>query len=171
MHRRMTHLEREIDELKVEDDIIKRDVEKIKTELIDKTPDHFSQKDVIRAFMGSLFLGFSVAFSGNILNIAFIIPPKHVYLVILFILIILTAEIYFIGYSRVLDKQKRPFVQFWIKRLLAFYLVAFIVSFMIAYIFGIIFLVDNVQHFLSLLFIISGPASIGASISDLLKKY
>ena len=33
MHRRMTNLEREIEEIKVEEDSIKRDVEKIKKEL------------------------------------------------------------------------------------------------------------------------------------------
>jgi uncharacterized membrane protein len=167
----MTNLEREIDELKVEDDAIKKDVEKIKKELIDKTPDHFSQKDVLRSFMGSLFLTFSVAFSGNILTVAYKIPDKHLYLVSIFIIIILTAEIYFIGYSRVEDKQQRKFGQFWIKRLVAFYLVAFIVSFIISYIFGIIYLVNDIGHYFKLILIISGPASIGASISDLLKKY
>jgi len=171
MHHRISRVEREIDDLKNEDDVIKRDVEKIKQELIDKTPEHFSRKDVLRAFMGSLFLAFSVAFSGNIINIANKIPDNHLYMVFLFIMILLTAEIYFIGYSRVADKQNRKFGQFWIKRLLAFYFVALIVSFMIAYVFGLIYLVDSLNHYYKLIIIISGPASIGASISDLLKKY
>jgi uncharacterized membrane protein len=171
MHQRLTRLEREIQELHDEDSIIKNDLDKIKNELVYKTPEHFSQKDVLRSFMGSLFLGFSVAFSGNILNAARIIPTQHVEFVILFTIIILTAEIYFIGYSRVTDKTKRKFGQFWIKRLIAFYLVALIVSFVLAYIFGLVYLVDSPEHFYKLIVLISAPASIGASISDLLKKY
>lgn len=171
MHQKIYKLEREIDELKVEDDAIKKDVEKIKKELIDKTPDHFSQKDVLRSFMGSLFLAFSVAFSSSILNASKIIPRTHVYLVIIFTIIILTAEIYFIGYQRVENKYTRKFGQFWIKRLIVFYVVALMVSFVLAYIFGLVYLVESPEHFYNLIILISAPASIGASISDLLKKY
>jgi len=171
MHRRIVNLEREIDEIISEEYNIKKDLKKIKEELVDKTPEHFSQQDILRAFIGAMFLAFSVAFSGNILNIANKIPTVHLYLVTLFIIIILTAEIYYIGYSRVVDKQNRKFGQFWIKRLIVFYLTAFIVSFMIVYTFGIIYLVNNGTEFFKLVLIVSGPASIGASISDLLKKY
>jgi uncharacterized membrane protein len=171
MHHRITRLEREIEELKVEDDAIKKDIDTIRRELVDKTPEHFSQKDVLRSFMGSLFLAFSVAFSSNILNAARSVPDTHLKLVILFTTIILTAEIYFIGYQRVEDKSKRKFGQFWIKRLLAFYVVALVVSVVITYIFGLIYLVDSPEHYYRMVLLISGPASIGASISDLLKKY
>ncbi|MGV8151140.1 MAG: DUF2391 family protein [Candidatus Woesearchaeota archaeon] len=171
MHRRLTNLEREIDEIKAEDGIIRQDIERIKRELVDKTPEHFGQKDVIRSFMGSLFLAFSVAFSSNVLNAARQIPQQHIILVVVFTIIILTAEIYFIGYQRVDDKEHRKFGQFWIKRLIAFYVVALIVSFILTYIFGLVYLVDSPQHFYNLIILITAPASIGASISDLLKKY
>ena len=171
MHHRITRLEREIEELKFEDDKIREDVDKVKRELVDKTPEHFGKRDVLRAFMGSLFFGFSVAFSSNTLNIAKNITGNHLLLVFLFILIILTSEIYFIGYSRVVDKARRRFGQFWLKRIVAFYLIALLVSFMIAYIFGLVYLTDSPSHFYNLVVIISAPASIGASVSDLLKKY
>ncbi len=171
MNHRVTRLEREIEELKAEDDIIKDDIQKIRRELVDKTPEHFSQKDVLRAFMGSLFLAFSVAFSSNVLNAAKNIPDEHLKLVVIFTIIILVAEIYFIGYQRVEDKSRRKFGQFCVKRLFAFYLVAILVSIMITYIFGLVYLVDNTEQYYKMVLIISGPASIGASISDLLKKY
>jgi len=171
MHHRLTRLEREIEELKVEDDAIKKDIDTIRRELVDKTPEHFSQKDVLRSFMGSLFLAFSVAFSSNVLNAARNVPDTHLKLVVLFTIIILTAEIYFIGYQRVEDKTRRKFGQFWIKRLLAFYVVALVVSVVITYIFGLIYLVDSPEHYYRMVLLISGPASIGASISDLLKRY
>ncbi|GIU70205.1 MAG: hypothetical protein KatS3mg002_1441 [Candidatus Woesearchaeota archaeon] len=171
MSYRLTKIERDIEELKFEDDIIKKDIEKIRRDLIDKTPEHFNQKDILRAFMGSLFLAFSVAFSSNILNAAKTIPDSHIKFVILFTITILVAEIYFIGYQRVENKQKRKFGQFCVKRLTTFYLVSILVSIMITYIFGLVYLVDTPEQYYKLVLIISAPASIGASISDLLKKY
>lgn len=171
MNYRVTRLEREIEELKIEDDIIKNDIQKIRRELVDKTPEHFNQKDVLRAFMGSLFLAFSVAFSSNVVTAAKKIPDEHIKLVVVFTLVILIAEIYFIGYQRVDNKSKRKFGQFCVKRLFVFYLVAILVSIMITYIFGLVYLLDSSEQYYKMVLIISGPASIGASISDLLKKY
>lgn len=171
MNYRVTRLEREIEELKIEDDIIKNDIQKIRRELVDKTPEHFNQKDVLRAFMGSLFLAFSVAFSSNVVTAAKKIPDEHIKLVVVFTLVILIAEIYFIGYQRVDNKSKRKFGQFCVKRLFVFYLVAILVSIMITYIFGLVYILDSSEQYYKMVLIISGPASIGASISDLLKKY
>jgi uncharacterized membrane protein len=170
MHHRISKLEREIEEIKFEEDDIKKSLDNIHKNM-DKTPDHFSKKDILRAFLGSLFLAFNVSFSGNIVNISRNLPTFNIFLVIVFTIVILTSEIYFIGYNRVENKRERGFIQFWIKRILAFYIVAVLVAFMITYVFGLIYIVDDFTHYMNLIFIISGPASIGASISDLLKKY
>ncbi|MFA5797672.1 MAG: DUF2391 family protein [Candidatus Woesearchaeota archaeon] len=170
MHQRISRLEREIEDIQFENITIKKDVEDIKNS-IDKTPEHFSEKDILRAFVGSLFLGFSIIFSGNLLTIVRAMPFIHIWIIILFTLLVLTAEIYFIGYKRVLKTDNRKFGQFWIKRLLAFYIVAIIVAFILTYIFGLIYLADGTSELIKILFIVSGPAAIGASIGDLLKKY
>jgi len=170
MHQRVSRLEREMDDLRFENIEIKKNVEEIHKS-IDKTPEHFSAKDVLRAFVGSLFLGFSVIFSGNLIGIARVMPTVHIIPIIAFTIILLTAEIYFIGYQRILEKEQRKFGQFWLKRIIAFSIVAFIVAFILTYIFGIIYLVNSNIELFKILIIVSGPAAVGASIGDLLKKY
>ncbi len=171
MHHRVTRIERELDEIKAENDIIKYDVEKLKDKFIDHTPEHFSQQDILRAFIGALFLGFSVFFSGNLFKIAFGIPIGHIYLIIIATLVVLTAEIYFIGYSRVVNKKDRGFIQFLIKRLFAFYAIAFLVALSLSFVFGIQYLTSTIEEFMRIVVIVSSPCAIGASITDLLKKY
>ena len=89
-------------------------------------------------------------------------------------LVILTAEIYFIGHRRVTKKSERKFGQFLLKRLLVFYLVAIAVSGLLVYLYGLYKLpqviVSNTGVF-NLVIIISLPCAIGAAIGDLLRKY
>ncbi len=170
MHTRITKIERELDELRSENEEIRGNVAEIKTS-IEKVPEHFSVKDVLRAFIGSLFLGFSIVFSGNLLMVAKVMPLEHCITIIAFTFVVLTAEIYFIGYKRVTQTEKRRFGQFWAKRIFAFYGVAFIVAFILIYIFGVIYLANNTTELIKAIIIVSGPAAIGASIGDLLKKY
>lgn len=170
MHSRITNIEQELSDLRDDNQILKEDVNDIRRH-IDKVPEHFSEKDILRAFIGSLFLGFSTIFSGSLLLVASTMPIEHISTIIFFTLIILIAEIYFIGYSRVEDKKNRRFPQFLIKRLLTFYIVATLVSFILIYIFGLIYLVESTEQLVKIIVIISGPCAIGASIGDLLKKY
>jgi len=171
MHNRISQIEREIQDIQAEDLEIKKDINNIKEELIEKTPEHFGKKDLLRSFLGSLFLGFSVLFSSNLLNVAEKIPTKHIYLILVFTFIVLSSEIYYIGYNRVKDKNHRPFVQFWLKRLVAFYFVAFAVSFILLYIFGMIFLIQTLSQFINAVILLTTPTAIGASIGDLIKRY
>ena len=171
MHHRITRLEREIEEIQSENSVIKNDVEQVKKDLINKTPEHFSGKDILRSFIGSLFLGFSVVFSTNLLNLAKIMPAQHIYFILAFIFILLTVEIYFVGYRRVDDKEHRHFGQFWIKRLIAFYAVALLVAFILVYIFGLVYLINSNVELLKVVIIMSGPCAVGASLTDLMKKY
>ena len=169
-HIKISNLEREVNDLRTEDNIIKRDVEYLKRELIDKTPERFGFKDLLRSFIGALFLGFSVLFSSNMLNVAKILPEKHLYVILAFALIILTAEIYFVGYARVENKYERKFGQFWLKRIIAFYAVSLIVAFILIYVFGLIYLIPK-EYLWNAIILMSAPCAIGASFGDLIKKY
>jgi len=169
--RDIEHIKRELDIVKFETDLIKNDVERIKDKLIDHTPEHFSKQDLVRAAIGSIFLGFSVLFSGNIANLATKIPSAHLVIIIFSTLLILTAEIHIIGYSRVTDKVSRRFGQFWMKRITAFYLTALIIATMLALIFGLYYILPDLASFIRLIILLSAPCSIGASLGDLLKKY
>lgn len=171
VHQRISRLERDIEEIHSEDDYIKRDVDRLKRELIDKTPEHFSEKDILRAFIGSLFLGFSVLFSSNLLNVARLLPPRHLYVIMAFTVIVLTSEIYFVGYARVEDKENRKFGQFWLKRMIAFCLISVIVSLILIYVFGLVYLINSSEVLFSAIVLMSAPCAIGASFGDLIKKY
>jgi len=169
--REIEQIKRELDVVKFETDLIKNDVERIKDKLIDRTPEHFSRQDYIRAGIGALFLGFGAVFSGNLINIATNIPTSHLFIIIFGTLLILTMEIYVVGYSRVTDKETRKFGQFWFKRLSAFYIIALLVAVVLAATFGLQYLVSSNAEFFKLVIILSAPCSIGAAFGDLIKKY
>jgi uncharacterized membrane protein len=169
--REIEQIKRELDVVKFETDQIKNDVERIKDKLIDHTPEHFSKQDFVRAGIGALFLGFSALFSGNLLLIATNIPAFHLLVIILGTLLILTLEIYIIGYSRVTDKITRKFGQFWLKRISTFYSIAIIVAAILTYTFGFQYLVPSTESFIAVIVVLSAPCAIGASMGDLLKKY
>jgi uncharacterized membrane protein len=164
MHKEKLEFKRELEEIKLE-------VDKIEQEMIEKTPEHFSKQDFLRSFFGALFFGFSFLFSGAALVISEKIPFEHLVMVIFSTLFILTCEIYFIGYSRVKDKEQRKFGQFWVKRLVAFYGIAIVVSFYLSYIYGFLYLVGSFYSLIKLVFIVAMPCAIGAAITDLLRKY
>lgn len=169
--REIEQIKRELDVVKFETDLIKNDVERIKDKLIDHTPEHFSKQDLVRASIGALFLGFSVLFSSNIINLATKVPIPQLFVIIFGTIIILTLEIYIIGYSRVTDKVTRKFGQFWMKRVGAFYVTAIIIALLLTYTFGIHYLLPEIQHLINFIVILSAPCAIGASLGDLLKKY
>ena len=160
--REIEQIKRELDVVKFETDLIKNDVERMKDRLIDRTPEHFSRQDYIRAGIGALFLGFGAVFSGNLINIATNMPESHLYIIIFGTLLILTMEIYIVGYSRVTDKETRKFGQLWMKR---------IVAFVLAFTFGLQFLVPMRSDFFNIILIMSAPCAIGAAFGDLIKKY
>jgi len=150
---------------------IAHEVDFIKKLLLKEVPpEHFSMKDIVRSFFGAAFIGSTFIFSRLLIEIPPLLTTRHVIAIVVSTLAILTAEIYYIGYQRVENKKARPFGQFWLKRLLTFYAVSIIVSSYLALIYNVIHLVggDNVAK---LIVAMSLPCSIGASITDLLKKY
>ncbi|HYD02850.1 MAG TPA: DUF2391 family protein [Alphaproteobacteria bacterium] len=165
------HIKRELDAVKFETDLIHHDVEKIKDKFVDHTPEHFSKQDFIRSAIGAIFVGFSVIFASNTVNLVLKIPDIHYYIIIFSTIVLLTAEIYTIGYSRVTDKTTRKFGQFWLKRISTFYFTAIVVASLLAFIFGLQYILPDVEHFIKLIILISAPCSIGASFGDLIKRY
>jgi len=169
--RDIEQVKRELDVIRFETDLIKNDVERVKDKLIDHTPEHFSRQDFIRASIGALFLGFSVLFSSNLESLATRIPKYYLIYIVLATVLILTLEIYIIGYSRVTDKVTRKFGQFWMKRIMLFYLTAIIIAGALAFTFGLQYMLPDKGEFFNLIIIVSSPCAIGASLGDLLKKY
>lgn len=155
-------------------DDIKKGVDELRDKLLVSEPAHFSKKDLIDAFFGALILGLTFAIKGLLIRVTQVLTITHIAVIVITTLLILSAEIYFIGYSRVTKKSERKLGQFWLKRLLAFYIIAIIVAVFLVYVFSLNMLTEIVQDSLGvikLIAIISMPCAIGAATTDLLKKY
>jgi uncharacterized membrane protein len=155
-------------------DDIKKGVDELRDRLLIKEPADFSMRDLTDSFFGALLLGLTFALKGMLVQVSSALQSIHLIMIVVSTLLLLTAEIYFIGYRRVKEKEKRKFCQFWLKRLVVFYLVAVAVALLLVYLFGLNLLPTvsaNGMGVLKLVILISMPAAIGAAIADLLKKY
>jgi len=147
---------------------IKKDIEIIKKRIVVKTPTHFSLYHIFVSFFGALILGQTFVLKGLLYTVSYNLDIGHIIIIILATLSVLSAEIYYIGYKRVLKKEKRPFGQFWFKRITTYFIIAFLVSF------GLIFLYNmnsTLIHTLKIAVAMSFPCAVGASLSDLVERY
>lgn len=155
-------------------DEIKKGVDEIKKRLLIAEPAHFSRRDMIDSFFGALFLGLTFSMKGLLIKVSQSLTALNITLITISTLLILTGEIYFIGYKTVTKKIERKFGQFWFKRIAAFYSTSLITSIFLVYVFALNRLPEIGNQFLSvfkLVILISMPCAIGAAITDLLKKY
>jgi len=150
---------------------IQKDIKLLRERMLEKVPGHFSQKDIINAFLGAMFIGLTFILRTDIIDIAINLDSSRVILIVFSTFLILTAEIYFIGYSRVPNKKTRPFGQFWAKRFVSLYIVTILVSLFLVYIFGINTFVNTGEEVFKIVVLVSMPCAVGAAIPSLLTKY
>ncbi|MEM4282133.1 MAG: DUF2391 family protein [Candidatus Woesearchaeota archaeon] len=148
---------------------IASDVRLIREEMVEKVPSHFSPRHITSAFFGALFIGMMFVIKGLLLQVASILTSRHLWIIAAATFIILTGEIYFVGYSRVKDKSKRPFGQFWFKRIVSYSIIAVLVSYFLVYIYGINILAGANTYKVIVALLL--PCAVGASLADLLKQY
>lgn len=149
---------------------IQEDVELLRERLLERRTERFSKQDIVRAFFGALVIGITFIFASGLITIVKNINWTNIILIIFLTLVILVAEIYFIGWSRVKGERGRNIYEFTFKRLPAFYIISLIVAFFYIYIFGINNFLSGAEV-IKMVFIMAMPCSIGAAIGDLLKKY
>ncbi len=154
-------------------DRIAEDTRVLRERLVEKIPGHFDVKHLIVAFFGALFFGFTFVLKGLLIDVGLLLSTRDLVLMTLASWLILTAEIYYVGYARVPynERKQRPFGQFWAKRIFSYYFISIAVAFILLYLYGIAQLVATPDNLLKLVIAISFPASIGAAVSDLLGKY
>lgn len=150
---------------------IERELHDIRRVQVERVPRHFGMKAVIGALFGSLFFGVSFALKGLLLQVSRHLTVQHVWFIVAAIVLILTCEIYFIGYSYVQNKKRRPFGQFWVKRIVTYVCVGFAVAAFLVYLYGINGIADDAVHVRNIVVALAFPCCIGASIADLIKKY
>ena len=151
---------------------IEEDVELLKEQLLERKPDRFSAKDIVRAFFGALFIGVTFVFSGRLFEVVERMDFTQMIFVVVATILILIAEIYFIGWSRI-KKTKEPgrnVFEFTFKRMVVAYAVSIVVALFYLYVLGYEKILPS-SEILKLVFLIAMPCSIGAAVSDLLRKY
>jgi len=152
-------------------DEIANDVHVLRERLVEKIPAHFTMRQIVVAFFGALFFGFTFVLKGLLLDVGLRLDTIQLSIITITTWIILTAEIYFVGYHRVPDKDKRHFGQFWAKRFFTYYFIAIFVSFLLLSVYGITTIAGSPVNMIKLVIAVSFPAAIGAAGSDLLGKY
>ena len=152
---------------------IEEKIQELHESLIEKIPSHFSMRHVISAFIGALLFGLTFVMKGLLFQIALALTWKEIILIIISTLLILSGEIYFVGYFRLKPKhrKKRRFGQFWLKRITTYYGIAIAVSLFLIYIYGLEIFVGTTCNIFKLVVAVSLPAAIGASLADLVSKY
>ncbi|PIN76036.1 hypothetical protein COV18_01275 [Candidatus Woesearchaeota archaeon CG10_big_fil_rev_8_21_14_0_10_37_12] len=150
-------------------DYLSRDIADIKS-LLKKVPEHFDASHVIAAFFGALFFGFTFVMKGLLFRVGLGLQSWNIFMIVIATVLIVSAEIYFIGYRRVENKHERKFGQFWLKRIVVYYVIALIVASLLLYIYGLFSGLLPGDAF-RLIIAVSFPAAIGAASADLLRKY
>lgn len=150
-------------------DQISQDVKVLRERLVEKTPGHFGLRHIGTAFFGALFFSFTFVLKGLLFDVGLNLQTKELTLIIITTIIILTIQIYFLGYTKVPDKNKRKFGQFWIKRITTYYTIAIFTSMLLLYLYGVLEIAGPQSY--KLIIAVSLPAAIGAGAADLLGKY
>lgn len=159
--------------VKEEIEEIKKDVKKIETVLLDRTPPHFSAKDIVNAFFGALIIGLTFILKGAVVATAINLTPTHIFAILMSTVLTLIAETYFISWTKVKNKKGRGLAQFLLKRVSALFVVAFVVSTYLVYILGVnnLGLIANSPiNVMKLIVLVSMPCAVGAAIPGLLTK-
>lgn len=150
---------------------LEKDIKALRTYLIERVPTHFGTRHVLRACFGALLVGLTFTLKGQLFTVSLAFTSKEIISIIIATIVILTAEIYFVGYKRVKEKAKRKFGQFWAKRFFTYYLIAIIVSIGLVDIYGLHHFTTSWMQTMKLVVAVSFPSAIGAAAADLLEKY
>ena len=151
-------------------DRIAEDIRVLRERLVEKVPSHFGMRHILTSFFGALFFAFSMVLSSLLFKVGLALEAYHLGLITITTWLILTAEIYFVGYTRVPDPEKRTFGQFWAKRILTYYLISIFTAFLLLSVYGITEMVGPYNS-MKLVIALGFPAAIGSALADLLGKY
>lgn len=151
---------------------LEQDMKILKEQLLERKPERFSAKDIVRSFFGALLIGVTFVFSGRLFDVVKQIDNFNLLMIIISTIIILIAETYFIGWSRIrkLKEPGRNVFEFTLKRLVVFYVVSILVAVFYSYILGYNKILSS-PEMIRVVFLVAMPCSIGAAVADLLKKY
>jgi uncharacterized membrane protein len=134
-----------------------------------RPPHHFSVHDFLNAVFGSFFVALTFLFKGGMTSIALNMPVANMIALVIFTFVIITFEIYMLGYRYVRKRAQRPFRQFWVHRFTTMVLASFGSIYLIMYLYG---LDANYTHIemLRIACTIFLPAAAAGAAMELLRK-
>ena len=150
---------------------VERELHDLRREQVELVPHHFSMRSMIGSLFGSLFFGLPFVLSTLLLEVTRRFTAGQLWFLFAAMIVVLSGEIYFIGYERVLDKQHRRFGQFWFKRIIAYLIIGFAVATFLTFVYGLPRLADNPDHVRNIIVALALPCCVGASIANLIKRY
>lgn len=152
---------------------IKKIEEKIsflEEKLVQKQPRHFGVEDTLYAFFGSVLIGLTFLLKGALIRTALNFTAVNIIVIIVSTIIILAAQIYYVGYIRVRMKAKRPFGQFLLKRLVTMIVLSFGAAFFLVYVYGVNYMVPDFQSVFKVVVAMLMPCAVGAVIPAFFKR-
>jgi uncharacterized membrane protein len=158
----------------------KREIEEIEhkiaalyDKIYEKRPSHFRKRDIINSFFASFLFGLIFLFKGSLLEISLNLKNAHLAVIVIVTIVILSLEIYFVGYTRIgpKEREQRKFGQFWAKRFFTLYLIALLVPLILVYLYDLNTIVAGGFDILRIVIAVSMPCAVGAAIPSLLKQY
>ena len=152
---------------------LESEIHHMRERLLDRVPERFSKRDMVNSFFGSLTIGITFILKGGTVKTAVGLDILHTEMIVVATLLVLFAEIYFIGYSRVKDKSTRHLGQFMTKRLSALYAITIIISFCLVYLLNLnnSAEVSSFYDVMKIVVVVAFPCAIGAAVPSLLRKY
>jgi uncharacterized membrane protein len=135
-------------------------------------PKHFSREDILYSFFGALFLGFTFMSKLLFLDLVNSMTTNHAIVIFVVTLVLITFEIYYLGYKRVPanEKKYRTIGEFWAKRFVTVTIVSLITSTFLVYIYGVNILLGSTENTIKAIIAIFMPCCLGATFSDLFRK-
>jgi len=134
-----------------------------------REPHHFSLRDFLKAMLAALIVALTFVFKGSMFEYAEKMNSSHVFFVLVVTCIIVTIEIYFLGYRFVTNRKERPFYEFWAKRFFTIITSSFIMVWLIIHMYGINEYITT-QEELKFIFAVLFPSAIAGAAMEILKK-
>ena len=135
-----------------------------------RPPNHFSIHDFLNAVFGSFFVAITFLASGNMTAYALRLEILNMVAIVIFTFIVITFEIYILGYRFVRKKAKRPFYEFWGHRFPTMVLSSFVSIYALMYLYGLNEYYSSLDMLKIAIAIFLPAAAAGAAMESLRKK-
>jgi uncharacterized membrane protein len=165
------NIDKELMDQKNEIDDINYKLTRLTETILDKYPKHFGIRNVIDSLFAALLVGLTFILKGATVRTALNLKLFNVISILIFTLIIILLQVYFVSYSRVRSREERPVVPFIAKRMISIVLVSIFVSLLLIYLLGINNEVGSFDGIMKVTLLLSSITAIGSAIPGLMIKY